>query len=283
MKTILLLLSTTVLSFAGPDAWLQSGLVTPETITSLKSELDLTSEQEEKMQSIVTAARSEGEPLEQTVREQQKALNDLLRNRETTPDAASAALAKLLEAEAPVKHLQLRALIQLRDLLTLEQQRKAVKLAPGHVGKSDGIELRVKQKAGKLRAAVESLGIKPTNAMSERGAEIEAMIRAGDWKSADRAIDKLTQESNADAPVITEELDFTQFETGNVDLEVLKERYQTVQDQGQNIISIPMIRQFLKAKEAFEAAKEAQDAEKVGRILTWAEQQLDNLAAKQTN
>lgn len=280
MKTILILLSTAVLSFAGPEAWLQSGLVTPETITSLKSELNLSPEQEEKMQSIVTAARGEGEPLELAVREQQNALNDLLRNRETTADSASAVLTKLLEAEAPVKQLQLRTLIQIRDVLTLDQQKKAVKLAPGRVANSDGIERRVKQKAEKLRAAVESLGIKPTNAMSERGAEIEAMIRAGDWKAADAAIDKLTLESGADEPEVTTELDFTQFEPGNVDLEVLKERYQTVQDQGQNIIFIPMIRQFLKAKEAFEAAKEAQDAEKVGRILTWAEQQLGKLAAK---
>jgi Spy/CpxP family protein refolding chaperone len=275
MKSILILLSTAILSFAGPDAWLQSGLVTPETITSLKSELDLTAEQEEKMHSIVTAARSEGEPLEKAVREQQKVLNDLLRNRETTTDSASAALTKLLEAEAPVKQLQLRALIQLRDVLTPEQQKNAVKLAPGRVAKNDGIELRVKQKAEKLRAAVESLGVKPTNAMSERGAEIEAMIRAGDWKTADAAIDKLSQESGADEPETTAELDFAQFEPGNVDLEVLKERYQTVQDKGQSVISIPMVRQFLKAKEAFEAAKEAQDAEKIGRILTWAEQQLE--------
>jgi Spy/CpxP family protein refolding chaperone len=280
MKSILILLSTTILAFAGPDVWLQSGLLTPETITSLKTELELTPEQEEKMQSIVTAARSEGEPLEQAVREQQKALNELLRNRETNADSASAALTKLLEAEAPVKQLQLRALIQLRDVLNPEQQKKAVKLAPGRVAKSDGIELRVKQKAEKLRAAVESLGIKPTNAMSERGAEIEAMIRSGEWKAADAAIDKLTQESGADEPESTAEVDYSQFEPGNIDLEVLKERYQTVQDKGQSVISIPMVRQFLKAKEAFEEAKAAQDAEKIGRILTWAEQQLEKLASK---
>lgn len=278
MKTILVLLSTTVLAFAGPEAWLQGGLITPETIASLKTELELTPEQEEKMQSIVTAARSEGEPLEAAVREQQKALNELLRNRESNVEAASAALTRLLEAEAPVKQLQLRALIQLRDVLTPEQQKQAIKLAPGRVAKNDGIEQRVRQKAEKLRATVESLGVKPTNAMSERGAEIEALIRAGDWKAADAAIDKLTQDSGADEPESTTELDFTQFEPGNTDLEVLKERYQTVQDKGQSLISIPLVRQFLKAKEAFEAAKEAQDAEKVGRILTWAEKQLEKLS-----
>lgn len=280
MKTILILLSTAILAYAGPEAWLQNGLITPETVTSLKSELGLTAEQEEKMQSIVTAARSEGEPLEQTVREQQKALNELLRNRETTADAASAALTRLLEAETPVKQLQLRALIQLRDVLTPEQQKEAMRLAPGRVAKSDGIEMRVKQKAEKLRAAVESLGIKPTNAMSERGAEIEGLMRAGDWKTADAALDKLTKESGADEPESTAELDFSKFEPGNVDLEVLKERYQTVQDKGQSVISIPLVRQFLKAKEVLEAAKESQDAEKVGRILTWAEQQLAKLASK---
>jgi Spy/CpxP family protein refolding chaperone len=278
MKTILVLLSTTVLAFAGPEAWLQGGLVTPETITSLKTELELTPEQEEKMQSIVTAARTEGEPLEAAVREQQKAFNELLRNRETNTDAASAALTRLLEAEAPVKQLQLRILLQLRDVLTPEQQKQAIKLAPGRVAKNDGIEQRVRQKAEKLRATVESLGVKPTNAMSERGAEIEALIRAGDWKTADAAIDKLTQDSGADEPESTTEPDFTQFEPGNTDLEVLKERYQTVQDKGQSLISIPLVRQFLKAKEAFEAAKEAQDAEKVGRILTWAEKQLEKLS-----
>jgi len=280
MKTILILLSTAILAYAGPDAWLQNGLVTPETITTFNSELGLSAEQEEKMQSIVTAARSEGESLEQTVREQQKALNELLRNRETTVDAASAALTRLLEAETPVKQLQLRALIQLRDVLTPEQQKEAVRLAPGRVAKSDGIEMRVKQKAEKLRAAVEALGIKPTNAMSERGAEIEGLMRAGDWKTADAALDKLTQESGADEPEANAELDFSKFDPGNVDLEVLKERYQTVQDKGKSVISIPLVRQFLKAKEVLEAAKESQDAEKVGRILTWAEQQLDQLASK---
>jgi hypothetical protein len=35
------------------------------------------------------------------------------------------------------------------------------------------------------------------------------------------------------------------------------------------------MRRMLKAKEAFETAKAAQDAEAVGRILTFAEKELD--------
>jgi len=278
MKNILICLLTAVsLAHAGAEAWLQNGLILPETIAALKDDLGLSSEQEERMQAIVTAARAEGEPLEKTVRERQKALNELLRHRETSVDSASKALTGLLDAETPVKQLQLRTLIQLRDVLTPEQQKKAVQLAPGRVAKVDGIEVRVKQKAEKLRAAVESLGIKPTTAMSERGAEIEGMIRSGDWKAADEALEKLAKDSRAYEPESTEDIDFSKYETGNTDLEELRQRYTNVEEKGQSVLSVPLIRQFLKAKEAFEQAKADQDAEKVGRILTWVEQELAKL------
>lgn len=278
MKPLLIcLLTAFTFAHAGPDAWLQNGLVSPETITALKSELELSTEQEERMQAIVTAARAEGEPLEKAVRDKQKALNELLRNREASAEAAGQALTSLLEAEAPVKQLQLRALIQLRDVLTPQQQKKAVQLAPGRIAKADDLETRVKQKAEKLRAAVDSLGIKPTTAISERGAEIEGMLKAGDWKAADEALDKLAKESRADELESPEEIDFSKYEAGNTDLEGLRERYASVQEKGQSVVSLPLIRQFLKAKEAFEEAKANQDAEKVGRILTWVEQELAKL------
>ena len=47
-----------------------------------------------------------------------------------------------------------------------------------------------------------------------------------------------------------------------------------MQANAQSIISLPLIRQFIKAKEALEQAKSAQDAELVGRILTWGESKL---------
>ncbi|MES2595051.1 MAG: periplasmic heavy metal sensor [Verrucomicrobiota bacterium] len=279
MKTlfILCLLTAASLAHAGPEAWLQSGLISPEHITALKDELGLSSEQEERMQAIVTAAQSEGESLEKIVRERQKAFNDLLRNRQTSANDASAALTSLLEAEAPVKQLQLRSLIQLRDVLSHEQQKKAIQLAPNRVAKTDGIETKVKQKAEKLRAMVDSLGIKPTTAISERGSEIEGMIKAGDWKAADAALDKLAKDSRADELEATEDVDFSKYEPGNTDVEDLRQRYELVKERGQSVVSLPLIRQFVKAKEAFEEAKANQDAEKVGRILTWVEKELAKL------
>ncbi len=275
MKTLLIcLLTAASFAHAGPEAWLQHGLLSPENITALKDDLSLSNEQEERMQAIVMAAKSEGEALEKAVREHQKAFNDLLRDRESTAAEAGAALTKLLEAEAPVKQLQLRSLIQLRDVLTPEQQKKAIQLAPNRVAKGDSIEVRVQQKAEKLRAAVDSLGVKPTTAISERGTEIEGMIKSGDWKSADAALDKLAKDSRADEVESTGEVDFSKYEPGNTDLEELRQRYELVKERGQSVVSLPLIRQLLQAKEAFEEAKANQDVEKVGRILTWVETEL---------
>ena len=226
------------------------------------------------MQAIVSAARATAEPLDQAVRGQQKAFNQLLRDREASADTASAALTRLLEAEAPIKQLQLRTLLQLRELLTPEQQKKAVALAPGRTAKKNDLESSVRAKAEKLKAAVDSLGIKPTQTMTERGGEIESLIRAGDWSQADKALDMLTTDSGVNEPVSTEAPDFSKYETGNVDLEVLKQRLADVESKAQSVISIPLVRQFIKAKEALESAKAAQDAEAVGRILTWGEGKL---------
>ena len=280
MKTLLSALCLLMIfgsqAMAGPEAWLQPGVLTPERLTELKKELNLSPDQQEKMQDIISAAREEGSPLENELRNEQRRFSGLLRQRETTPEAASLALADLLKAEAAVKQLQLRALLQLRDLLSLDQQKKALKLTPEAAGRTEDLSLRVKQKAEKLRAAVESLGIKPTRAMSERGAQIERLIQEGQWAAAEAALDQLSRESGADEAESSEEIDFAPFEPGSTDLEELRLRYARVEEKAQQVISLPLVRQFLKAKAAFEAAKEAQDAEKVGRILTWAEKQLEN-------
>jgi hypothetical protein len=275
MKTLLLTLTTTLLAHAGPEAWLQKGLITPEMISAVKSELGLNSEQEASMQSILNAAREKAAPMESTVRERQQELNGLLKDGKTNAEQAAQALSRLLAAEEPVKHLQLRTLIELRDVLSPGQQKKALELAPGRLAKNNGIQNRVHQKAEKLRAAVESLGIKPTLAMSARGREIEGLIKSGAWTDADAALDKLASESRAEEPEQDEVPDFTRLEPGNTDLEELRQRYSRVEEKAQELISLPLIRQFLKAKQAFEEAKAAQDAEKVGRILTWAERQLE--------
>lgn len=266
---------SSMFAHAGPDGWLQSGLVTPDTLRSLKPELGLSAEQEEKMQAIVTEAVAEGSPLEKTVRERQKAFHTLLRSPQTTAEQASAALAQLLDAEAPVKQLQLRTLIRLRDLLSPEQQELAIKLAPTRGVRSQELAGRVRAKAEKLRAEIEALGISPTRALAARGAEIESLIRAGQWQSADEALLQLVKDTQIEAEVAIPSPNFQNQPTGDTDLDALKARYEKVETQAQQLVSVPLIRQFLQAKRAFEEAKQAQDAETLGRILTWAEQQLE--------
>lgn len=279
MKTIvcsLLLLGAVCSRAVNVEDWLQTGLLHPDLIASVRDELDLTADQEGRLNSLISEARKESEPLEQAVKEEQKALNRLLLDTSTTPDAAGAQLAKLLAAEAAVKQLQLRALIGVRDVLTLEQLKKARKLGPPKMASSrEDLEARVLEKTGRLRAALESLGIPPTEAMKERGDEIEQIIKSGQFADADAKLELLMEDARLkELEAEPDQVDFSRFEPGSTDLESLRQRYEDVKGAGQSIISLPLMRELLQAKAAFEEAKAAQDAEQVGRILTYVEGKL---------
>ena len=273
----LTLLLTATTAFAAPEDLLKAGLLSPEIIQKIKPELELTAEQESKMTAIVSEAREKGSSVESAFKEQQKTLHQMLRDPSTTADAASAVLTKVLASEGEVKQLQLRTLIALRDVLTPEQQKKAAKLSLSKaVAQSTDLEASVKAKANKLRAAVDAIAEKPTEAMAYRGQEIETMIKNGDWTSADAALDVLIKDSGINEPEEASAApDFSTFEPGDTNLDALQSRFETVKERAQEIISIPIMRRMLKAKEAFETAKAAQDAEAVGRILTFAEKELD--------
>ena len=272
----LLLIATASLHAANVEDWLKNGLLHPDLLASVRDELALTEDQQTKLNAQLTEARQKAEPLEQAVKEQQKALNHLLNDSTTSTEAASTQLTKLLEAEAAVKQLQLRTLIGVRDVLTPEQLGKAKKLGPPKMAAAKGAsESAVMAKANQLRAAVEGLGVPPTEAMKARGAEIEALIKSGDLATADKAVDKLMEESHfKELEAEADKVDFAKFEPGNTDIETLKQRFEDVKTAGQEIISLPLLRELLQAKEAFEAAKDAQDADRVGRILTYVEGKL---------
>ncbi|MFM2166814.1 MAG: hypothetical protein RIS79_1185 [Verrucomicrobiota bacterium] len=275
---ILTLLVSATAAFAGPEQLLNAGLLSPEIIQQIKPELGLTAEQEAKMKTLLTEAKAKGAGTESALKEQQKTLQQMLRDPSTTVETASDMLGKVLTSEGEVKQLQLRTLLALRDVLTPEQQKKAVKLtlASKAVSAKSDLQSTVRAKANKLRTAVDALMEKPTEAMAYRGGEIETMIKNGDWTSADAALDMLIQDSGLNEPEEASAApDFSTFEPGDTNLDALQSRFETVKERAQAIISIPVMRRMLKAKEAFETAKAAQDAEAVGRILTFAEKELD--------
>lgn len=280
MKFILcsLLLSAATLHAANVDDWLKSGLLHPDLIASVRDELALTEDQQTKLNAQLNEARKQAEPLEQAVKDELKALNHLLRDAGTTTDAASVQLAKLIEAEAAVKQLQLRTLIGIRDVLTPEQQQKAQKLGPPKMAAASargGLESKVNEKAGKLKAAVEALGIPPTEAMKTRGGEIEQLIKSDQLAEADAALDQLIEDSHFnELEAEPDKVDFSKFEPGSTDVETLRQRFEALQVAGQEVINLPLLRELLQAKDAFEEAKDAQDADKVGRILTYVEGKL---------
>lgn len=278
MKAIacsLVLLCPSLLHAASVDEWLKTGLLHPDTIATVSDKLQLTADQQARLSSQLDEARKQAEPLEKTVKEEQRTLNRLLQDTTSSADAASAQLTKLLDAEAAVKQLQLRTLVGVRDVLTPEQLQKARRLTPPGVATRGGLEAKLNEKANKLRAAVEAHGIPTTEAMKARGSEIERLIKSGELAQAEAALDQLIKDSHFnELEAEPDEVDFSKFEPGDTDVETLRQRYERLQSAGQEVINLPLLRELLQAKDAFEEAKAAQDADKVGRILTYVEGRL---------
>lgn len=252
-------------------------LLTPELIQRLKPALELTPAQEAKMSAVLAEAREKGEPAAASMKERQRALQQMLRDPSSTADAAGALLTQVLASEGEVKQLQLRTLFALRDILTPEQRTKALQLNLSKpVAEHADLERSVRAKAGRLQAAVQSLGVGPTKAMTTRGHAIEALIRDGHWQAANTALDALIAEAGIDATDETANApDFATHEPGETSVEGLKTRLESLKDRAQELVSIPKLRRLLKAKDALEAAKAAEDATALGRILTYGEKVLE--------
>lgn len=277
MKRILclFLLAPISLPAATAEEWLKNGLFHPDLITSVRDELALSDDQQTQLTQQIGAVREKAETLEQAVKEHEKALHHLLQDASTSAATASAQLTKLLDAEAALKQLQLSALIAVRDILTPEQIQQARKLSPPKIAETADLETRMLAMAEKFKAAVAALGIQPTEAMKERGSAVEALMKSGDRKAASAALDQLVEDSGLkELEAEPDAIDFSKYEPGDTDLESLKQRYQDVQGSGQSVVSLPLMRELVQAKAAFEDAKASQDAEKVGRILTYVEGKL---------
>ena len=256
--------------YAAPLDWLKPDAFTEEKLQHARQELQLTEEQASKIDQLVAENRSKAAAMEDTLKSQQGALDKIVRTPGSSPEEASAALAKLIESEAALKQNQLRTVMAIRDLLTPEQQRKIAK------GPSKGRleDTPLAEKAARAKNAVDGLGVPPTQALKERAAAIEALVHEGKMKEAETALDKLLLDSGAEIPDDRAEIDFSTIDPGDTTESVLKERLDNITKEAQQIIYIPTLRKLLKAKEALDSAIASQDAVAAGRILSWAEQEM---------
>jgi hypothetical protein len=276
MKRVLLALAISSLSSSGlraasTDQLLTNGMNLPKLLTEHRDELGLSSQQVAMIKSIVEEAHAKGDSLGTELREKQGDFEHLLQNPETKAEAATAALTKVLEAESAVKHFILITLISVRDQLTPEQQAKARKLSGPASAKSGAAETRLQEKAEKVRLAFKSLGIDPPSELVARGAAIEQFLKDGNLAKAETALDELISDTGLNETDSKDQPDFSKFEPGSTDLDTLKARFESVQEKAKTVTSLPVLRRLVKAKEEFEAAKTAEDAIRVGRVLTYAE------------
>lgn len=253
------------------DQLLTSGMNLPKLLAEHRDDLGLTSQQETKIKSIVEEAQAKGDSLGADLRSKQSDFEHLLQNPGTKAEAAKVALTQVLEAESSVKHLVLATLIEVRDQLTPEQLIKARQFAAPAAAKTATSESRLQEKAEKLRMAFKALGIDPPAALVSRGAAIEQLLKEGNLAKAESELDQLASDTGLNDPESNDQPDFSKSEPGSTDLDTLRSRFEAVQEKAKAVTSLPVLRKLVKAKDEFEAAKTAEDAVRVGRILTYAE------------
>lgn len=250
------------------------GLVTPDSIAAHRAALDLSTDQQSQLSQIYESAKAEAESLEAAIQNEEEELKELLKTDSLSPEAADAQLQDLLDAEAKLKRLQLKTLVTLRSTLTPEQLAKAIKLAGQNREETAALEARIEAKANRLKTAFEELDLTAPVTLAMRGTEITEMLRRLELTEADQALDALIAETGIDEETDTEPIDFSAEDPGDIDLEVLQQRYEKVTEAAGKVISLPLLRQLVKGRDALELAKQNEDATQVGRILTWAEKKL---------
>ncbi len=270
MKTIALL--SILLVLVPPARALElDHLVTPETLMTFRETLGFSAEQEAELARIYEGAKSEATQLEEAVKREEELLNEKLRAEKLDPGAAEANFSQLLDAETKLKQLQFKTLLSLRGVLTPEQVAKAVTLESKVRVENGPLKAKIEQKSERLRLAFESLGIQPAPELIAEGERIRILIRTGDFEEADQALDALGQKVGIDEPVDEASVDFSLPTPGVTELSVLESRYRAVENAAQRVIHLPTLRKLIQARDAIESAKTAEDAEAVGRVLTWAE------------
>jgi hypothetical protein len=249
----------------------RASLAAPETLLTHREALGLSSDQEMKIKGIRDEAVAKAGPLEAEVKSRQNTLESTLKAEGTTFETADESLKALIEAESALKSHQLRTLLALRDTLTPEQLGKAVELTRRDASSRQPLQGQVKEKAGRLKATFDDLKIEPNEALKAKGKAVEELLTGGDYAGADKALDELITETGLNEPAGETPGDFSGFDAGATDLDSLKQRIADVEAKARALTRLPVLRQLLGAKDDLEAAKAAEDATQVGRILTWAE------------
>ena len=247
---------------------LRLGLLPPESVSRHLSRLSLQPDQEESLRQLMDTARQESPALETAIREYRDLLEEVIKNPATPIPEAETRLNKLLDAEADAKRLQLRTILGINAILTAEQRAQGLALA----ARDAALEPVIQAKVERIKAAVDGLGVKPTQAIEERGQAIREKIESGDLEAASAALDKAILDLGIDdtaAAVAT--VDFSAQEPGATDLPTLETRFRSVEEKVQGVTRLSTLRQFLQARDALEAAKAAEDAVTAGQVLSWAE------------
>lgn len=156
----------------------------PELLAHLRDQLELTSDQTAELQVEVQTAQERIAFLQEKVRQETERLVPLANLARVDETAILDQAGKILDVEQEVKHVQLKLLVRLKNLLTLDQQARLKGIKDRQSGLQDKLA-----KAQQLILEQQRAG-RDLTALEKFKQEFDALMRQGRLEPADAVLDR---------------------------------------------------------------------------------------------
>jgi Spy/CpxP family protein refolding chaperone len=174
----------------------------PEMILMASDQIGITQQQQEDLRSRVEKIQPRSEELRVKLERETSALSTLAKQNHVDEAAILSQLDRVLDAERELKHLHIGLVVQVKNMLTVEQQAKLRAIAAsGGAQLAEATRKRLTGKVQEVEAGMQKWaesGRDPSSIAQEMEEKFKPLIEAGKVSEAEAAVDRVLQELKKD-------------------------------------------------------------------------------------
>lgn len=175
----------------------------PELILQTREQIGLSQQQLQSFQACVTKTQSQSDELRKKLEAETATLATLVKTDRVEASAALAQLDKVLDAERELKHLHIGLMVEIKNLLTPEQQAKLREMIKGGSAQAaEATRARLTEKMERVKAGAEAWaasGRDPTEVLKAMEQNFKPLIESGKVKEAEAELDRVLELLTPDA------------------------------------------------------------------------------------
>lgn len=175
----------------------------PEVIVQMHSQIGMTQQQLEAFQARVTKNQQQSEELRKKLESESSVLATLVKSERLEESAVLAQLDKVLDAERELKHLHIRLMVAIKNLLTPEQQARLHEITKDGGAKiAEATRTRLMQKVERVKESAQAYaagGRDPSEILKAMEQKFRPLVEAGKIPEAEAELDRVLEQLQPDA------------------------------------------------------------------------------------